>query len=102
MRHQGRYPVPCRPNHDPQRHARTTADRRLLRPQGVRARQLGRLLMALIDALERLETIWRGLGTPAAQALRPGIPAGEVETELASIGLTPPADLLTWYRWHNG
>jgi hypothetical protein len=58
--------------------------------------------MALIDALERLETILRGLGTPAAQALRPGLPAAEVEAQLASIGLTAPADLLTWYGWHNG
>lgn len=58
--------------------------------------------MALIDALGRLEAILLGLGTPAAQALRPGLSAGEVTSQLAQIGLTAPQDLLTLYGWHNG
>ena len=56
----------------------------------------------LATALARLEAILGRLGAAIVPLLHPGIGEREVLAALQGIGLTPSAEVVTWFRWHNG
>jgi hypothetical protein len=56
----------------------------------------------LTAALEGLEQAWLRNGMPHTNWLAAGLEATEVEAALAPVGLTPPAEILEWFGWHNG
>lgn len=56
----------------------------------------------LPDLLERLEAHWRRQGVPVLKQLAPGLPASEVETALAALGLPAPREAIIWWGWRNG
>lgn len=58
--------------------------------------------MKLSTALVELEATWLRNGMPHTHCLAPGVEAAEVEAALASAGLTPPAEILEWFGWHDG
>jgi hypothetical protein len=56
-------------------------------------------LQALLVALEdRL----RSFGAPIADSLQPGLPEHRVRAALAAERVSAPAELVTWWGWHNG
>jgi hypothetical protein len=56
----------------------------------------------LADRLVELESAWRGMGAPIADALAPGL-SRELMTVMArNEGLVLPEALYTWWGWHNG
>ncbi len=56
----------------------------------------------LLGELQQLEEHLRSCGAYLAEALRPGLAAGEVTAFTGGIFDPVPAELLTWYAWHNG
>lgn len=56
--------------------------------------------MALTDALQEWEELWRATGAPVDELLAPGISADEVRAALGRDFVHP--DVLTWFAWHNG
>ena len=56
----------------------------------------------LAAALARLEAILRRSGAAIVPLLHPGIGEREVLATLQGIGLTPSAEVVTWFGWHNG
>jgi hypothetical protein len=56
----------------------------------------------LADALARLEAILTRSRAAIVPLLHPGIGESEVLETLQGIGLTPSAEVVTWFGWHNG
>jgi hypothetical protein len=56
----------------------------------------------LNDALLRLEAEWVRLDAPITGLLRPGLSDIEIDSQTEPLGLTVPAELRTWWRWHDG
>jgi hypothetical protein len=56
----------------------------------------------LAAALELLEAILQRSGAAIVPILHPGIEEREVRATLQSVGLTPSAEVVTWFGWHNG
>ena len=56
----------------------------------------------LRERLEVLEQTLADVGAPLLDHLRPGASADTVSAVLASRGIEPYPDLLTWYGWHDG
>ncbi len=56
----------------------------------------------LLGELQQLEEHLRSCGAYLAEALRPDLAAGEVTAFTGGIFDPVPAELLTWYAWHNG
>ena len=56
----------------------------------------------LAGALARLERILVRSRAAIVPLLRPGIDAAEVATLLASVGLSPSAEAVAWFGWHDG
>ena len=56
----------------------------------------------LAAALSRLETILDRSGAAIVPLFHPGIGQPEVLAAFDGIGLTPSAEVLTWFGWHNG
>lgn len=56
----------------------------------------------LRESLNRFEAAVRATGAGVAWLLAPGLPESDVRAELASIGMEPPQELITWFGWHNG
>jgi hypothetical protein len=56
----------------------------------------------LADALSRLESILVRSRAAIVPLLHPGIDEAEVTSLLAGVGLSPSAELVTWYGWHDG
>ena len=52
--------------------------------------------------LESLTVELGNLGSPIRRYLRPGRPETDVRAALEAFGLTPPAELVDWYGWHDG
>ena len=57
---------------------------------------------ALLAALDELEQRLMAVEDPILDMLQPGIGEDEVSSALAAQGLHPPAELVTWWGWHNG
>ena len=53
-------------------------------------------------ALEALLTELTRRGSPLANFLEPGLPAAQVEAQLAALGANPHPDVIKLYGWHNG
>jgi cell wall assembly regulator SMI1 len=56
----------------------------------------------LADALSRLESILVRSRAAILPLLHPGINEAEVTSLLAGVGLSPSAELVTWFGWHDG
>jgi hypothetical protein len=56
----------------------------------------------LRERLEALEQTLADVGSPLLDHLRPGVSADAVTAALASRGVEPHPDLLTWFGWHDG
>jgi hypothetical protein len=56
----------------------------------------------LAAALSRLETILDRSGAAIVPLFHPGIGQPEVLGAFDGIGLTPSAEVVTWFGWHNG
>jgi hypothetical protein len=56
----------------------------------------------LADALSRLESILVRSRAAIVPLLHPGIDEAEVTSLLAGVGLSPSAELVTWYGWPDG
>lgn len=56
----------------------------------------------LAAGLARLEAILRRSGAAIVPLLHPGIREREVLATLQGIALTPSAEVVTWFGWHNG
>lgn len=56
----------------------------------------------LAAALARLEAILRRSEAAIVPLLHPGIDEAKVTSILAGVGLSPSAELLTWFGWHDG
>jgi cell wall assembly regulator SMI1 len=56
----------------------------------------------LAAALARLEAILKRSRAAIVPLLHPGIGEREVLRTLQGIGLTPSAEVVTWFGWHNG
>jgi hypothetical protein len=56
----------------------------------------------LRGVLDELEERLRAFGAPIVQAFRPGAPADEVRTVLATEGLQAHPDVVAWWGWHDG
>jgi cell wall assembly regulator SMI1 len=52
--------------------------------------------------LDELEARWRAQSAPIVGQLRSGIDDATMAELAAPLGLTVPAEVRTWYRWHNG
>lgn len=57
---------------------------------------------ALESSLAEFERSLRRSGAPVVAAFREGIDEATVERALASVGLSPTAELVTWFAWHDG
>jgi hypothetical protein len=53
-------------------------------------------------ALARLERTWSRLGLAIADAAAPGLDEEVVRSTLSVLDLEAPAELVTWFGWHNG
>jgi hypothetical protein len=61
--------------------------------------------VSMTDLEGRLESLTGELGklgSPINRYLRPGRPEADVRAALEALGLTPPAELVQWYGWHDG
>lgn len=58
--------------------------------------------MLTVELLEELKLRWDRGGWPIASTLQPGLPSDEIERQLAALDLRAPAELRTWWGWHNG
>jgi cell wall assembly regulator SMI1 len=56
----------------------------------------------LPGALSRLEGVLVQSRAAIVPLLHPGIDEAEVVSLLAGVGLTPSAEFVTWYGWHDG
>jgi cell wall assembly regulator SMI1 len=56
----------------------------------------------LAAALSRLESILARSRAAIVPLLHPGIDEAEVARLLAGVGLTPSAEVVTWFGWHDG
>lgn len=56
----------------------------------------------LADALSRLESILVRSRAAIVPLFHPGIDEAEVTSLLAGVGLSPSAELVTWFGWHDG
>ncbi|NAZ85200.1 hypothetical protein [Kineococcus indalonis] len=56
----------------------------------------------LRTALARWWAVLRGMGSPAPDNARPGLPEDEVRRRLGEVGLIAPVEVLTWFAWHDG
>lgn len=56
----------------------------------------------LAAALAGLEAVLRRSGAATVPLLHQGIGEREVLATLRGIGLTPSAEVVTWFGWHNG
>jgi hypothetical protein len=56
----------------------------------------------LAAALSRLEAILDRSGAAIVPLLHPGIGQPEVLAAFDGIGLSPSAEVVTWYGWHDG
>lgn len=56
----------------------------------------------LADALGALEDRWRELDLPVAAGLQPGLSEDEIRAAWAPRAIVPPAEIITWFSWHNG
>lgn len=56
--------------------------------------------MALADALQEWEQMWRATGAPVDEILSRGLRPDEVRAALGRESVHP--DVLTWFGWHNG
>jgi len=54
------------------------------------------------QALDALLAELTRRGSPLANFLEPGLPAGQVEARLAKLGAEPHPDVIKLYAWHNG
>jgi hypothetical protein len=57
------------------------------------------LLSALLSELDEMLLANK---VPVADLLSPGVSEEYVLSQMGSVGLTPPAELLVWFGWHNG
>jgi hypothetical protein len=55
----------------------------------------------LADALSRLESLLVRSRAAIVPLLHPGIDEAEVTSLLASVGLSPSAEFVTWFGWHD-
>lgn len=56
----------------------------------------------LRGALDELEGVWADHDMFIREIAGPGVSEDQIRAELATIDLTPPPELLTWWGWHNG
>ena len=56
----------------------------------------------LAAALSRLEAILDRSGAAIVPLLHPGIGQPDVLAAFDGIGLSPSAEVVTWFGWHNG
>jgi hypothetical protein len=54
------------------------------------------------DLLAQMESRWHRQQAPVAATLRPGHPAETLATAFSDLGLDVPAELRTWWTWHDG
>ena len=52
--------------------------------------------------LDRLTATWRAQGVPVEEALAPGRRVERFESDDGSLHVELPAELRTWWAWHNG
>jgi hypothetical protein len=53
-------------------------------------------------ALERVEGFFRAQGAPIADLVRPGLSDDELDEQARAWPYSLPAEVRTWFRWHNG
>jgi hypothetical protein len=58
--------------------------------------------LQLLAELQELEAHLRGLGALVADCLRPGLTRGEVDTFVGGEFASVPAQVRTWFAWHDG
>jgi len=62
----------------------------------------GAHVVRLRAGLTRLEATWSRLGLSVATTAEPGLEEGVVVETFAALDLEAPAELVTWFGWHNG
>lgn len=63
---------------------------------------LGPDLDRLRDLLAELDDTWLTAGLPIAHHARPGLTGDEVRRQCRALDLEPPAEVVTWFEWHDG
>jgi hypothetical protein len=53
-------------------------------------------------SLAGLSEVWSRHGFWVAESAAPGLDEREIRRQLTAYDLDPPAELLTWWGWHNG
>jgi hypothetical protein len=56
----------------------------------------------LVEALDRLVSEHRRIGSPMPDFLVPGIHPDDVRARLGDLGLKPPEEVVELFAWHNG
>ena len=59
-------------------------------------------LQRLREGLARLETTWSRFSLPIATSAQPGLAESTVRETFSALDLEAPAELITWFGWHNG
>lgn len=57
--------------------------------------------MALVGSLDALVVEHDRIGSPLRDSLGPGAPRAEIEAAVRRLGLSPPAELLDLFAWHD-
>ena len=56
----------------------------------------------VVEALDRLVSEHRRVGSPTPDFLLPGIDPDIIRTRLADLGMVAPVELVELFAWHNG
>ena len=57
--------------------------------------------MSLADSLEALVAEHDRIGSPLRERLGPGLPRDRIESAVEALGLSPPADVVDLFAWHE-
>ena len=55
-----------------------------------------------MESMVRMEALLAREGAAIVPTMNPGISAAKVAAQLGELGLTPSAELVAWFGWHDG
>src|SRR4051794_14350146 len=59
-------------------------------------------MMLTVELLNELEHQWRMQKAPIASTVRPGASTDMLQSAFTDLGLRVPAEVRTWWGWHDG